>query len=340
MMQSWLSTLFQLGPSLKAHILELFGRLKSIIHDQNVLRIFLTFSATKPWSRWGLPAICTAGVLYICGKTWSRLTLNNYTSDMWDWSREVVLITGGCGGIGEQIARKLAERGITVAVLDIMSPKTALPAHVHLYKCDITSIEAIRRTAEQLRKDIGSPTVLINNAGVGSSKDVLEETDEEIERTFNVNILAHFWTVREFLPHMIQRNHGHIVTVASLASFVTIASNVDYSCTKAAALSFHEGLTQELRHRYGARKVRTSIIHPTWVRTPLIEGLVTSDRWNSKTIDVHTVAETVVSQILGGQSGQLFLPGSYAVTSLLKGFPSWLQESIRNGQSAVLRADD
>ena len=139
-----------------------------------------------------------------------------------------------------------------------MSLKTVMLAYVHFYKCDITSTETIHGAAQRIREEVGSPTVLINNAGVGTAKEMLEETDEEIERTFHVNSLAHFWIAREFLPNIVQQNHGHIVTVASMASFMTIASNVSYSCTKAAALSFYEGLAQELRHRYQAKKVRMS----------------------------------------------------------------------------------
>lgn len=86
---------------------------------------------------------------------------------------------------------------------------------------------------------------------------VLDVSEEQIRKIFDVNIIAHFLLVKEFLPAMIERDHGHIITVASLASFVTGVRNVDYSCTKVGALAFHEGLAQELRHVYNARKVRT-----------------------------------------------------------------------------------
>ena len=69
--------------------------------------------------------------------------------------------------------------------------------------------------------------------------------------------MAHYWMVREFLPEMIKRNHGHVVTIASMASFIVHAQNVDYCCTKASALAFHEGLSSELRNRYEAPGVRT-----------------------------------------------------------------------------------
>lgn len=98
---------------------------------------------------------------------------------------------------------------------------------------------------------------MVNNAGVMHLTTVLDVSEEQIRKIFDVNIIAHFLLVKEFLPTMIERDHGHIITVASLASFVTGVRNVDYSCTKVGALAFHEGLAQELRHVYNARKVRT-----------------------------------------------------------------------------------
>jgi short-subunit dehydrogenase len=64
--------------------------------------------------------------------------------------------------------------------------------------------------------------------------------------------------VREFLPAMIKKNHGHVVTIASMASFLVLAGNVDYSCSKASALAFNEGLASELKARYNAPEVRTT----------------------------------------------------------------------------------
>jgi short-subunit dehydrogenase len=64
--------------------------------------------------------------------------------------------------------------------------------------------------------------------------------------------------VKEFLPAMVKQNHGHIVTLASMASYSVHAGNVDYACSKASALAFHEGLAQEIKSRYKAPKVRTT----------------------------------------------------------------------------------
>lgn len=99
--------------------------------------------------------------------------------------------------------------------------------------------------------------MLVNNAGVGYDGTILDEPEAKIRQTFEVNTISHFLMVREFLPSMIRQNHGHVITIASMASFVALGEMVDYCCTKASALAFHEGLTQELRYRYQARKVRT-----------------------------------------------------------------------------------
>ena len=110
---------------------------------------------------------------------------------------------------------------------------------------------------EQIRSAHGDPTVLVNNAGVGNDGTILDEPEAKIRQTFEVNTLSHFLTVREFLPAMVKKNHGHVITIASMASFVALGEMVDYCCTKASALAFHEGLSQELKYWYQAPKVRT-----------------------------------------------------------------------------------
>ena len=87
---------------------------------------------------------------------------------------------------------------------------------------------------------------------------ILNQTDDQLRRIFNVNTLAHFRIIKEFLPDIAKANHGHVVTVASMYSYLTGARNVDYACTKASALAFHQGLGQELKFVYNAPKVRTT----------------------------------------------------------------------------------
>jgi all-trans-retinol dehydrogenase (NAD+) len=135
---------------------------------------------------------------------------------------------------------------------------TNLAANVHYYKADISKSAEITAVAKVVRKEHGDPTVLIKIAGISVCRPLLSETEEQIRRVFYVNTISHFFTVNEFLPAMVKQNHGDIVIIASTASYSVHAANIDYGCSKASALAFHEGLAQEIKSRYNAPKVRTT----------------------------------------------------------------------------------
>lgn len=110
---------------------------------------------------------------------------------------------------------------------------------------------------------------MINNAGYVCGKIFWELSDVEIDRTYKVNILSHYWVSRNeywlssqkylniyiwqinkvFLKDMMKNNHGHIVTVASVAGLLGIYKCTDYSATKFAAIGYHESLFTELKVR-------------------------------------------------------------------------------------------
>lgn len=207
---------------------------------------------------------------------------------------------------------------------------THTDTNVFFYTVDVTSVDSIKSVANEIRAAHGDPTILVNNAGVGHDKPILEEPEENIRATFQVNTISHFWMVREFLPSMVSNNHGHVITVASMASFVALGEMVDYSCSKASALAFHEGLAQELRVYYKAPKVRTSIVHPNWVRTPMIQQLSDAGtEFKQPIMGPEVVSAAVVKQILAQNSGQVMVPPSLAFYSMVRALPTWLQENFR-----------
>lgn len=184
---------------------------------------------------------------------------------------------------------------------------------------------------------MGSPSILINNAGIGNAASILDLPFENIQRLFQINILSHFSTVKEFLPDMLAKKKGHIMSVASLASFVSLAGAVDYSCCKAGLLSFHEGLIQELKHRYKCPQIKTSIVHPNWTKSaitahPAIQAGLQSI--GAKLLEAEDVADTMVKQIVAAKSGQVILgPG---ISPKLRALPLWIQEVIRDSQAHVV----
>lgn len=210
---------------------------------------------------------------------------------------------------------------------------------VVFYRADVTSSESIHAAATQIRADYGHPTVLINNAGVAKNGPLLEKSEAGIRQVFNVNTISHFLTVKEFLPEMIRKNHGHVVTIASMTSFVSLGGSIDYCCSKASALAFHEGLSQELNLWYNARKVRTSIFHPSWVRTPMTKRLTSAgERFKQPVLEPEVVAGAVVKQVLAQRGGQIILPGNKFVISLLRALPHWMQRSLTAAADREIKA--
>jgi all-trans-retinol dehydrogenase (NAD+) len=141
------------------------------------------------------------------------------------------------------------------------------------YVCDVSDREQVAAGAATVLAEAGPVDILVNNAGVVSGRYLLDLTNEQIERTFKVNVLALYWTTRAFLPGMIERGHGHVVTVASAAGLLGTCRETDYAASKFAAMGFNEALRMELRRL--APGVRTTVICPFYVDTGMFAGVKT-----------------------------------------------------------------
>jgi all-trans-retinol dehydrogenase (NAD+) len=137
--------------------------------------------------------------------------------------------------------------------------------------CDVVSVESVRKAAEVVRKLFGDPDILVNNAGIVSGKGIMELSVENVEKTFRVNVISHFYTIKEFLPAMIARNQGHIVTIASLAGLAGTSKQTDYSASKHAAIGLDESLRNELRSMKS--NVKTTCINPYYIDTGMFKGI-------------------------------------------------------------------
>ena len=193
----------------------------------------------------------------------------------WQWDKEIAVVTGGSSGIGLNIVLGLVNKGVRVVVLDIQPLPEILQqqASVSFVHCDVSSTKAIEEAAETVHQSVGHPSILVNNAGMGNFESILDITDEQLKKIFNVNLLSHWTATKQFLPDMVKKNKGHIVTIASVASFAAIPRLVDYAATKAGAMAFHEGLSGEIKHIYKAPGVLTTSVHPAWVGTPMTESI-------------------------------------------------------------------
>lgn len=283
----------------------------------------------RPGAFRALKALVALGLARWVNKWFNRRALNNWTSDKYVWNKEIAIVTGGSEGIGQRIATGLAIRGVKVAVLDIQPLKYRAHPNIKFFQCDVCSTEEIAEVAGQVREKLGHPTILVNNAGILKGKTVLSVSESDIRTTFEINTMAHYWLAREFLPEMVNQNHGMIVTVASQAAFCSTPTMVEYCASKAAALSFHEGIGAELRTRYNAPKVRTVAVTQGFSRTKLTDVLAPEDSWFNPYLHADTVAELVVQQIMTGESGHIMIPRTSGVlVGHFRSFPYWMQRGF------------
>ncbi|NXD21789.1 RDHE2 dehydrogenase, partial [Spelaeornis formosus] len=236
---------------------------------------------------------------------------------------EIVLITGTANGIGKQVALKLAPFGVTLVLWDIDdegNKETKRLAQenganrVFVYHCDCSKREEVYEQADKVRKEVGDVTVLINNAGILIGKKFLELTDEDFERTFRINFFAQVWTCKAFLPAMVARNRGHLVSTASAAGLLGLYRVTDYCPSKSAVIGLMEAINSELYHE-GKRGIKTTIICPFFISTKLAKGFKSGRPVLFPVYDPEHAARRIVDAIIKDKF-YLIMPLSVYLLSL------------------------
>ena len=256
-----------------------------------------------------------------------------------------VLITGAAGGIGRLLAARFARRGRDLVLWDIDADGLdqakqefeSSGVRIHADPCDLTDRHAIAAAAQRVSDAGHEVDLLINNAGIVSGKPLLEISDENIERTFAVNALAPFWTTRAFLPGMIERGHGHIVTIASAAGIAGTSRLTDYCASKFAAVGFDDSLRLELR-RLG-QPIRTTVVCPYYVHTGMFEGVKTRFPLLLPIMQPDRVADRIVKAIEKKQQ-RLILPWFLYAVYLCRILPVSWSDAIMDALGVTHTMDD
>ncbi|XP_070171763.1 short-chain dehydrogenase/reductase family 16C member 6 [Polyergus mexicanus] len=191
---------------------------------------------------------------------------------------ETVLITGAGHGIGRELAIQLSSMGCIIICWDndvdnnrsTMREVSKNGGEVYGFVVDVSQRLEVRETVRLMRK-IGVPdvTILINNAAVLYHKSYLSFDPDDVEKTFNVNVLSHFWTIEAFLPMMLQKNSGHIVAISSMCGMYGVSQKVAYCSSKFAVRGLMEALHEEVRLDERKSNIRFTTIYPFYVDTGL-----------------------------------------------------------------------
>ncbi len=212
-----------------------------------------------------------------------------------------VLITGAASGIGREMARLAAARGARViawdvdaAGLDSLADELGRVTDVRTDVVDVTDRDAIYSTAASIEEEWGGVDVLVLNAGIVDKATVLDGTDEMLDRVMDVNVNALFWGAKAFVPGMVERGDGHVVTIASITSVVPTPGMATYTVSKHAAFGFGEVLRTELR----GTGVRSTVVMPFFIGTGMFAGAGTIKLpFYTQHLEPTDVADAVVDAV-------------------------------------------
>ncbi|MCU1502516.1 MAG: Estradiol 17-beta-dehydrogenase [Ilumatobacteraceae bacterium] len=188
---------------------------------------------------------------------------------------EVVVVTGGSQGIGREVARRFYQLGARVGLIarDVTRLAAAareLGADVATAAADVTDSAELAQAIVRLERELGPPTVLVNNAGHGHWGAVVDTDVDVFRRAIEVNYLGAVRATALVLPGMLHRRRGHIVNIASVAGRIGAPFEAAYSASKFALVGYSEALAVEV----DGTGVAVSLIDPGPVATAFRAGAV------------------------------------------------------------------
>ncbi|GFN89444.1 retinol dehydrogenase 10 [Plakobranchus ocellatus] len=244
-----------------------------------------------------------------------------------DVSGWVVLVTGAGSGLGRLMSLRFAAQGCRLVLWDINEDgnqetaelvKEATPAaDIRTYTVDLASREEIYQAADRVKEEVGDVDILVNNAGIVTGTKFLDSPDGLNVKTMDVNCNAHFWTVKSFLPAMLEKNNGHIVSIASAAGLFGVTGLADYCASKFAAVGFHESLRGELE-KLGKTGVKTTVVCPFYINTGMFAGAKTRFPAVLRFLEPSFVVNRIIEAVLTDQA-MLCVPKSVYFFYILRG---------------------
>lgn len=202
---------------------------------------------------------------------------------------KIALVTGGARNIGFAIARDLASRGASIAILDIchdldtvpygLSTKTdldnsvknlsALGAKTIGLTCDVRDENQVQKAVDRVVEEFGKLDILVNNAGIISLYPLTEITEKAWDEVLDVCLKGSFFCCKYAVPHMIGRKYGKIVNISSVAGLRGLGLSIHYAAAKHGVI----GLTKALAMEVADHNINVNAICPGTVESPMLEGL-------------------------------------------------------------------
>ncbi len=198
-------------------------------------------------------------------------------ADLFSVKDKVVMVIGA-GGLGEYLARGMAENGAEVIITNTSIQKAerikgemeADGLHCGIYKMNVTDNDEIAEVVRQIVEQYGRIDVLINTAGIGAHSSPEDYPPNVVKQVIDVNLNGTIYTNREVGKVMIAQGGGKIINIGSIAgNFCHTFLSMPYECSKAAVHQF----TRSLAATWAKYHINVNCIAPTWMYTPMLEGM-------------------------------------------------------------------
>ena len=192
---------------------------------------------------------------------------------------KVAVVTGGGSGIGEGIVMCMAREGADVAIPDIQEGNAQhvarevekLGRKALAMRCDVTRSADVKASLDRIRSEMGGVDILVNNAGMASAPGLpfTNNSEDDWDKTYAVNLKSVFLTCKEIAPHMMERKSGRIINIASIAGPLAAQTMPPYSVAKGGVITFTRIIAKEL----APHGITVNAICPGVLWTAFWEGL-------------------------------------------------------------------
>jgi 3-oxoacyl-[acyl-carrier protein] reductase len=194
-----------------------------------------------------------------------------------DFSGRTSVVTGASQGIGEAIARDLAEQGAEVILVDIQKQKLDEVAQkikdnkgkAAAYEVDVSQLEQVSGIIQTMIQNHGTIHHLINNAGITRDNLLMRMKEDEWDSVMAVNLKGVFNFSKSLIRHMISNRYGRIVNISSVVGLMGNPGQTNYSASKAGVVGFTKSLAREV----ASRGITVNAVAPGYIETSMTENL-------------------------------------------------------------------